>query len=92
MATQRERTVNERVGDWKQAYDMVKAELTSHDMRRMITDMTSVQPGPNTDLNAYAGLVNSSMALASVVAANDRTAGTIAESITRGMTRDKEPQ
>lgn len=86
----RERTVIERVADWLQAFEAVKAEVTPDPLRRLINDMTKV-PTDGTDVMAYASLVNASLSLASLVASNDRTAAQVAEAMTRnGLTREKD--
>ena len=65
--------VVERVGQWKEAFDAVAAELTDDEAREMLALMmqTVKDDGP-----AAAG--NVAMALARLIAANDRAAATVA--------------
>jgi len=82
------RTVAEKVSDAIRVYDQLRAEITTPEMRALITKMTSMQPGEKDDMAAYAALVQASLQLARVVAANDRTAMLAAAMLTQsGVSR-----
>lgn len=68
------RTVAQKTADTLVAYEALRAELTPVQMRELITKMTSQTPGEGDDIAAYTSLVQASLHLARVVAANDRTA------------------
>ena len=84
----RDRTREDKVGDLKWAFDMLRMELTPQTMRDFITKLsTTPAPEPITGsedpaiimanskaLEAYAALVQSGMAVGRMVTANDRTA------------------
>lgn len=78
----RERTVDEKVGDWQRAHRMIAEELTPPALRQMMTTLTGVVPPEGTDdldqLRSYIETVNSAMGIARVVFANDRAAGVVA--------------
>lgn len=61
--------VPERVGQWKQAFDALREELTPPKMRQILAEMDEVDGVPA--LQSY-------MSLARNVMANDRTAATVA--------------
>jgi formate dehydrogenase maturation protein FdhE len=61
--------VTERVGQWKQAYDAIREELTPNALRDILAAMEQVEGV--AQLGSY-------MSLARNVMANDRAAGTIA--------------
>lgn len=82
------RTVQQKVGDALGAYEHLRAELTAPEMRALIDKMTTMQPGDKDDMAAYAALVQASLQLARVVAANDRAAMLGAVMLTQsGVTR-----
>lgn len=62
-------TVEERVGQWAQAFDAVRRELTPDQLRAILDEMKTVEG--IEQLGSY-------MSLARNVMANDRTAGVIA--------------
>lgn len=77
----RNRTPQEKVGDWNEAYEPIRDAITPDPMRQMITNMTSV-PMEGVEVAAYASLVQSSIHLARIVAANDRAAAIAAAMLT----------
>lgn len=99
----RTRTVAERIGDWKQAYDAVSAELNPLDLKGLVARLGVTLPEaqvPTTpeEAEAYAkqivaatGTIQASMNLARIIAENQRTAATVAEGLVRlGLDREKE--
>lgn len=67
------RTVDEKVGDWKRAYDAVRDELTPEAFRAL----TSLASADN------AASIQVGMTAARVVFANDRAAATVAAMLTQ---------
>ena len=61
--------VTERVGQWKNAFDAIREELTPAEMRRILAEMSTVSG--IEQLQSY-------MSLARNVMANDRAAATVA--------------
>ena len=99
----RTRTVGERIGDWKEAYDAISAELNPLDLKTLVGQLGVVIPQakvPETaeEAEAYAktvaaaaSVISSSMNLARIIAENQRTAATVAEGLVRlGLDREKE--
>ena len=83
-----QRTVEQKVGDTVAAYNALRDEVTPTPMRSLINKMAEVPMGPDSDVAAYASLVQASLALARVVAANDRAAMIAAAMITQsGVSR-----
>ena len=82
MATNR--TVTQKTNDALAAYARLREELTPTAMRALITKMTEQTPGEGDDIAAYTGLVQASLHLARVVAANDRAAMLAAAMLTSG--------
>ena len=68
------RTTVQKVGDWKQVFDVVRVELTPEPLRAILATMDTVE-GP-TQFRSYIDLARSVMA-------NDRAAGTIAALLTQ---------
>jgi len=68
------RTVIQKIGDWKQAYDMIRPELTPDQMRTILAEMQGVD-----GIQQFKSYVD----LAKAVMSNDRAAGTIAALITQ---------
>jgi hypothetical protein len=68
------RTVVQKVGDWKEAFDPIREELTMPAMREVLAAMQSSDA--MRDLPLY-------IQLARVVSANDRAAATVAALITQ---------
>lgn len=82
------RTVEQKVGDALEVFNALRAELTPEPMRALVTKMTSIPMGENTDVAAYASLVQASLHIARVVAANDRFAMIAAAMLTQsGVSR-----
>lgn len=73
-----DRTREEKVGDAKFAFDALKAELSSQPLRELITKLAEfpapAKEAPTEAIVAYASLVQGSMTLAQIAAANDRAA------------------
>lgn len=67
------RTVIQKVGDWKQAYDMIRDDITPEAFRSLTSIATAADPQS----------INIGMTAARVVFANDRAAATIAALITQ---------
>lgn len=86
MSPTRDRTVSDKIGDWNTAYNAVRDEITLPQIRQVVTTLTQVPA--DIELGAYVQVLNSAMALARMVAANDRAAGIIAAMLTQsGVTR-----
>lgn len=72
-----QRSVNQRIADVRQAYQVFKEELTPENMRAVLEDMTGAQKqaaAQEGDVQAYAALVQASLSLQRLVFANDRAA------------------
>lgn len=85
------RTVVEKVGDWKQAYDAIREELTPPQMRLMLGHLTAPTPMDGDDVaavQAYVQVVRASLDLSRVITANDRAAAVTAAMLTQaGVSR-----
>lgn len=85
------RTVQQKVGDWAGAYRDIRDAVTPEPLRQLITDMTSMKLGddPTIELvSAYSTLVQGSIHLVRIVAANDRAAAIAAAMLTQsGVSR-----
>jgi hypothetical protein len=68
------RTVAQKIGDWKGAFDVVRDELTPTEMRVILSEMTKVNGA--AQLQSYIQLARSVMA-------NDRAAATVAALLTQ---------
>lgn len=66
------RTVEAKVGDAIAAFNGLRDEVTPPPLRALIQKMTEVPMTEGTDVAAYASLVQSSIHLARIIAANDR--------------------
>lgn len=78
------RTVIEKVGDWKQAFDAVAAELNPQQLRDQLNAVINTPiPQDPEGIVTYTARMNAAMAMARLVSANDRAAGTIAALITQ---------
>jgi hypothetical protein len=64
--------VEQKVGDWKRAFDAVREELTPPQMRTILAEMKEVEGV--AQLRSY-------MELAAIVSANDRTAASVAATL-----------
>src|SRR3569832_2211135 len=98
----RARTVAERIGDWKEAFDAVNAELNPLPLKELVARLGIAMPDakvPETaeeaetyakTMAAAASLMSSGMNLARIVAEGQRTAATVAEGLVRlGLDREK---
>jgi len=84
------RTVQQKIGDTHTAFEALREVLTPDPMRALIGRMSEIGSNPDekVDIAAYASLVNGSLALARIVAANDRAAMLAAAMITQtGVSR-----
>jgi hypothetical protein len=85
-----QRTVNDKIADARMAYNVFRDELTDAKMRQVVADMTDAKAeiAAKGDFTAYAGLVQASIQMHRVVAANDRAALMAAVMATQsGVTR-----
>ena len=83
----RERTVIEKVGDWKAAYDMIRDEITPAGLRQMMA-VVATPPADGSDVQQYIGMVQASLSMARIVTANDRMAAVTAAMLTQsGVSR-----
>ena len=84
----RERTVTQKVGDWNTAFEATREAITPAGLRNLIDRLASFPVNDATDAAAYASLVQSSMSVARIVAANDRAAAISAAMLTQsGVSR-----
>jgi hypothetical protein len=82
--TTRGRSVEEKVGDWEKAFRAVGESLTSQKLRDQLDAVINTPiPQDPEGIIVYTARMNASMALARLVSANDRAAGTIAALITQ---------
>jgi hypothetical protein len=73
------RTTEEKVGDWAQAFNLVAPELTPAKLRTQLDAVINTPiPQDPEGILVYTQRMNASLALARLIAANDRAAGTIA--------------
>lgn len=80
----RGRSVEEKVGDWATAFAAVSETLTPQELRDQLTAVINTPiPADPEGIAVYVQRMNASMALARLVSANDRAAGTIAALITQ---------
>lgn len=76
--------VTDKVGNWKQAFDSVAAELTTDDFRQRMNELLAVQlPDDPDNVITYTARMNTAMALARLISANDRAAATVAALLTQ---------
>jgi hypothetical protein len=73
------RTVEEKIGDWKRAFDAVKVELTPPEF----VDLARLAHEGKTDGVVNVQSVNIGLAAARIVFANDRAAATVAALVTQ---------
>jgi hypothetical protein len=84
------RTLSEKVIDIKTTYEQFAEMLTPPIKRQVLWDMTNAQQQSAAeagDVQAYAALVNASLQLDRVIAANDRAALIAAVMANSGATR-----
>lgn len=72
MATTR--TTEQKIGDWKVAYDAIRVEITPPELRLILSEMQAVD-----GIQQFQSYVN----LARSVMANDRAAATVAALLTQ---------
>ena len=84
MSASRGRSVAQKVGDWKVAFDAIAAELSPQKLRDQLDAVINTPiPQDPEGILVYMQRMNASMALARLLSANDRAAGTIAALITQ---------
>jgi len=84
MSLSRGRSVTDKVGDWKAAFDAIAAELSPQALRDQLDAVINTPiPQDPEGILVYTQRMNASMALARLLSANDRAAGTIAALITQ---------
>lgn len=81
------RTLDQKIGDTVQAFAVLRDEVTPPSFRGLINKLTEVPVGPDTDMVAYASLVQGSLHLARIIAGNDRNAMLAAAIITSSGVR-----
>jgi hypothetical protein len=87
-----QRTPDQKANDALRVFNLLRDEVTPPIMREVMQDMTNAerQAGANTtgDVQAYAALVQASLSLQRVIAANDRMTMMAAAILTSsGVTR-----
>lgn len=79
MPPTRTEVVQNRVGDWKTAFDAIAAELNPQALRDRLNDVINTPiPQDPEGILVYTQRMNASLALARLVSANDRAAATVA--------------
>ena len=82
--TARGRTVEDKVADWLVAYRAIAAEISADKLREQLNAVINTPLPQDPDgIATWYDRMNASMALARLVSANDRAAGTIAALITQ---------
>ena len=75
--------VDQRVGAWKQAFDAIRVELTSDQARQVMETLKTRDPSPDESPEDYLrNQLGVSQSIASIIAANDRTAAIVAGHLT----------
>ena len=75
--------VDHRISAWKMAYDVIRDELTTPQARQVLATLKTRDPYPDEDPGDYLrNQLAVSQTLASLIAANDRTAAAVAGQIT----------
>jgi len=72
------RTVQEKVGDWYAAYEVIREQITPQEFRPMLALMGATDADGITNVQA----VNLGVAVARIVMANDRAAAQVAAMLT----------
>lgn len=85
--TSRNRTVDEKVGDWKRAFDAMLDEATDPRLSAVIDNLAAI-PAPKEEdglagFDAYVTAINSSLSIVRVVRADRRTAMIAAAMLTQ---------
>lgn len=77
------KTVIEKVGDWKVAFDAVAAELNPQALRDQLNSVINTPiPQDPEGMGTYVARMNAAIAMARLVSANDRAAATVAALLT----------
>lgn len=77
------RTIQQKCGDWKQAFDVVREELTTETSRSVLRTMQTRPPGEDESEATYLRTqVAIAQAVAGIIAANDRQAALVAAMLT----------
>ena len=82
----RERTVQEKVGDWKEAYDLIRAEITPEQFRGLQALVSRVNEETYDPAVVHLG-----MDVSRIVFANDRTAAEVAAELTKYSVKHEAP-
>lgn len=85
----RERSLEQKVADWQNAFRAVQEELTPAPLRVMLKALTDTAPPDNAngDIEAaqtYLSQVNAATGIARIVFTNDRAAAVVAALLTQG--------
>jgi len=79
-------TIDERIGLWKRAYDVVSAELTSEYSRTVLETLKTRNPEDDEGPAEYMqNQLAAAQRVASMVSANNRSAGLIAAALVPGV-------
>ncbi len=77
--TTRGTQLEEKLGNWATAYQQVAAAITANALREQLNAVINTPIPQDPDgITTYVARMNATMALARLVSANDRAAGTIA--------------
>lgn len=77
------KTVIEKVGDWKVAFDAIAAELNPQALRDQLNSVINTPiPQDPEGMGTYVARMNAAIAMARLVSANDRAAATVAALLT----------
>lgn len=77
------KTVIEKVGDWKIAFDAIAAELNPQALRDQLNSVINTPiPQDPEGMGTYVARMNAAIAMARLVSANDRAAATVAALLT----------
>jgi hypothetical protein len=80
----RTQTVEDKLGQWLQAYKAIAEEVTPPALRERFNDILSLPlPDDPDNVITYTARMNTAMALARLVSANDRAAATVAALLTQ---------
>jgi hypothetical protein len=84
LTSRQGRSVEEKVGDWKVAFDAIAAELSPQKLRDQL-DAVINEPIPQDPegLILFNSRMSASLGLARLLSANDRAAATVAALITQ---------
>lgn len=82
MTAERPRTVEQRVGDWNRAYQVIRQEMTPDAIRAMVM-LTGHKPEEGEEwAQMDVNTVNLGVSMAKIASANDRTAALVSAILT----------